>query len=130
MLFLHFMANFPNFVLKTRPRWVTGWLNPFRKLKMSIMYACMVFFLLTYSTYLELQKPLVFKLQLCPINHQTCRVFWDLGSKEGSLELTELIVHLSSAIQAVMPLRLQCRFLKIKTNFKDIRLYHARSCHQ
>ena len=33
---------------------------------------------LTCSTYLEPQELVIFKLQMCPINHKTCRAAWNL----------------------------------------------------
>lgn len=74
--FLQFMTTFHNLLLKEKPVELQGWLSPFWKLEMSLMYVYVSMHGLLYlrkRNYLETQKSVIFGLQPCHFDHKTCR---------------------------------------------------------
>ena len=63
-------------LLKEKPVELQGWLSPFWKLEMSLMYVYVSMHGLLYlrkRNYLETQKSVIFGLQPCHFDHKTCR---------------------------------------------------------
>ena len=63
-------------LLKEKPVELQGWLNPFWKLEMSLMYVYVSMHGLLYlrkRNYLETQKSVIFGLQPCHFDQKTCR---------------------------------------------------------
>ena len=63
-------------LLKEKPVELQGWLSPFWKLEMSLMYVYVSMHGLLYlrkRNYLETQKSVIFGLQPCHFDQKTCR---------------------------------------------------------
>ena len=63
-------------LLKEKPVELQGWLSPFWKLEMSLMYVYVSMHGLLYLrkiNYLETQKSVIFGLQPCHFDQKTCR---------------------------------------------------------
>ena len=63
-------------LLKEKPVELQGWLSPFWKLEMSLMYVYVSMHGLLYlrkRNYLETQKSVIFRLQPCHFDQKTCR---------------------------------------------------------